>query len=237
MRSMNIIKKALSLLTISAMLTSFSMVALAGSGYASAEITTSGQVSVNGAQAASGSTIVSGSTVTTGSNSSATISLGKAGRVELGANSGLTINFSASDMAVVLSTGKARFMNAAGVATTVAAKSATVLADSSQSNSFAVEVECAHTHVDTVAGLVTMRSGDSDKPVVAGTNAIAGNPTQAGCQPCYRPDCCDVATASVSALPIATILLLVGGIIGTAIIIGSGENESTGTATVISPVR
>ena len=66
-------------------------------------------------------------------------------------------------------------------------KDATVIADSSQSDNFLVQVECSHTHVDTTSGLVTMRTGSSDKQVVAGTSAIAGNLAQKGCAPCLRP--------------------------------------------------
>jgi len=238
MRNTNVIKKAISLVTLTAMMSTFSMVALAGSKTANAEITVSGQVSVNGTTAVSGATVVSGSTITTGGNSSATINLGKAGRIEVLANSGITINFNAAEITAIMTAGKARFMNAAGVATTVAAKDATVIADSSQSNSFAVEMECGHTHVDTIAGLVTMRTGNSDKQVAAGMNSVAGNPAQTGCQPCYRPDLAPLAVASIGSLPIAAILLLVGGTIGTAIIVGTkNDSETTGTTVVVSPVR
>jgi hypothetical protein len=63
-----------------------------------------------------------------------------------------------------------------------------VIADVAQADNFTVEVECSHTHVDTTAGLVTMREGSSDKQVAAGTNATAGNLAQTGCQPCLRPN-------------------------------------------------
>lgn len=238
MLSKNLMTKSVSLLTLVAVWCTFSMVALAGTKDANGEVTVIGQVSVNGTAVATGATIVSGSTITTGEGSTATISLGKAGRVELLANSNATLRFSASEITAVISSGKIRVNNNAGVATTVAARSATVIADASQSNSFAVELECGHTHVDSIAGIVTMRTGEFDKQVAAGTSEVAGNMNQTGCQPCYRADKTPLPVASIGALPIAAILLLVGGTIGTAIIVGTqGDSTTTGTTVVVSPVR
>lgn len=238
MRITNIINKTISVLALSALMTSFSMVTLAGTAKVNGEITVVGQVSVNGASVVSGSTVASGSVITTGENASASINLGKAGRVEILSNSNITLNFGAAEITAVMTSGKARIMNTAGVATTIATKDATVIADSSQANSFAVEIECAHTHVDTVAGLVTMRTGNNDKQVAAGMNSVAGNAAQTGCQPCYRPDTAPLPLASIGSLPIAAILALVGGTIGTAILVGTrGDSEATGTAVVVSPVR
>src|SRR5688572_15065961 len=88
-------------------------------GVLTGEITVVGQVTVNGQPAVSNSTIVSGSTIVTGSNSSAIISLGKTGRIEVLADSNFVLNFSESNIVGILSSGKARVANAAGVATTV----------------------------------------------------------------------------------------------------------------------
>ncbi len=234
----NILKKSLSALTLSAVVCTFSMVSLAGGAQTGADVTVIGQVAVNGTAAVTGATIASGSTVSTGEGSSATVNISKVGRIELLANSSMTLNFNAGQMTIVMSSGKARLMNTAGIATTVATKDTTVIADSSQSNSFGVEIECGHTHVDTVAGLVTMRTGTSDKQVAAGSSSVAGNVAQTGCQPCYRPDKTPLPVASIGSLPIAAILLLVGGTIGTAIIVGTkNDNENTGTGVVVSPVR
>lgn len=238
MFSTKLFQKSVSAVAMTAVMTVFSMVTLASAPAVGAELTVVGQVTVNGSAAVSGSTIASGSTISTGEGSSATINLGKMGRIELLANSALSLNFNQGQMTVVMSSGKARLMNTAGVATTVATKHVTVIADAAQSNSFGVEIECAHTHVDTFAGLVTMRTGNSDKQVAAGSNSIAGNAEQTGCQPCYRPDKTPLPVASIGSLPVAAILLLVGGTIGTAILVGTkNDNENTGTGVVVSPVR
>ncbi|MCV4820707.1 hypothetical protein OFM15_31995, partial [Escherichia coli] len=79
--------------------------------------------------AISSSTVLSGSTIATGANSSAIISLGKTGRIELLAESSLVLTFSESSIVGQLTAGKARVANAAGVATTITTKNATIIAD------------------------------------------------------------------------------------------------------------
>jgi len=208
------------------------MVALAAPKDITGDITVSGQVTVNGAAVVSNSTIISGSSVVTSDNSTAIISLGKTGRIELLANSNITLKFNETGITGILSQGKARVSNSAGVATTITTKDATVLADAGQANSFAVEVECSHTHVDTISGLVTMRTGSNDKQVAAGTDAVAGNLSQTGCQPCVRPGP-DVPVAAIGTLPLLAILLAAAGGVGAAILLGSDNETTTGGGTVV----
>ena len=183
-----VMRKFIATLTAAAVLSVYSSIALAAVGDFTGEITVSGQVTVNGQSAVSNSTIISGSTIVTGADSNAVVSLGKAGRVEIMADSNLVLNFSEGSIVGILSSGKARVSNAAGVATTMTTKDATIIADAGQADNFLVEVECSHTHVDTTGGLVTMREGSNDKQVSAGTSATAGNLSQAGCKPCLRPN-------------------------------------------------
>jgi hypothetical protein len=150
------------------------------------------------------------------------------------ADSNVVLNFSDSSIVGMLSSGKARISDSAGVATTITTKFATVIADTTQANNFVVEVECSHTHVDTTSGLVVMREGNSDKQVAAGTSATAGNLSQTGCQPCLRPD---------SAPPVAIagwpwLILAAAGVAGVAILLG-GNNEVTpgGQVIIVSPTR
>lgn len=182
----NIIHKLTSLVVAVTILCSYSMVALAGAKDATGEITVTGSVTVNGQPVVSNSTVVSGSTIATGANSTATVNLGKAGRVEIQAGSNFTLKFTETSITGILSEGKVRVNNNAGVATTITTKDGVAMADAGKANNFVVEVECSHTHVDTVAGLVTLRIGTNDKQVAAGTDAVAGNLTQQGCKPCYK---------------------------------------------------
>ena len=230
----NCFRKITTSLTAAAVLCVYSMVGLAATKDLTGEITVTGQVSVNGQTAVSNSTIVSGSTIVTGADSSAVISLGKTGRIEVMADSNFVLNFSDSGIVGILDSGKARISDASGVATTITTKDTTVIADSAQANNFVVEVECSHTHVDTTAGLVTMREGSSDKQVAAGTSATAGNLSQTGCKPCLRPN---------SAPPVRLagwpwLILAAAGVAGVAILLG-GNNEVTpnGQVIIVSPTR
>jgi len=232
MLSKTLIQKSFTLLTVFTFWCVSSMVALAAPKDITGDITVSGQVSVNGQSVVSNSTVVSGSSIVTGDNSTAVISLGKTGRVELSANSNITLKFTDSGITGILSEGKARVSNSAGVATTITTKDAAVIADAGQANSFAVEVECSHTHVDTVSGLVTMRTGNNDKQVAAGTDAVAGNLSQTGCKPCMRPGP-GVPTASIGTLPLIAILLAAAGGVGTAILVGSSTDTTTGGGVVV----
>lgn len=182
----NIIHKLTSLFVAVTILCSYSMVALAGAKDMTGEITVTGSVTVNGQSVVSNSTIVSGSVIATGANSTATVNLGKVGRIEVQAGSNFTLKFSETSITGILSEGKVRVNNNAGIATTITTKDGVAIADAGQSNNFAVEVECSHSHVDTMAGLVTLRIGTNDKQVAAGTDATAGNLTQQGCKPCFK---------------------------------------------------
>ena len=233
----NILRKSVCSLTAIAVLCVYSSWAIALPNTLTGEITVSGQVTVNGQTAVSNSTVISGSTIVTGANSSAIVSLGKTGRVEILADSNLVLNFTEAGIVGILSSGKARAANAAGVATTFTTKDATIIADSTQANNFLVEVECSHTHVDATTGFVTMREGTSDRQVAAGTSATAGNLAQTGCQPCLRPD---------SAPPVRFgvpwwLFLVAGGIVATSILLKDdpdpcGEDDDCDTV-VVSPTR
>ncbi|HEX8370463.1 MAG TPA: hypothetical protein VF604_18095 [Pyrinomonadaceae bacterium] len=240
MHGKNWIRKSITFLAIFAVWSVTSMVALAAPTDATGVINVTGQVTVNGQPAVSNSTFISGGTIATGADSTAVVSLGKAGRIELLADSTLTLKFTESSIIGMMQAGKARVSNAAGVATTFTTKDATILADAGQANSFALEIECSHTHVDTLSGLITMRTGTNDKQVAAGTDAVAGNLSQTGCKPCLRPGTViPVPVAGIGAGAIAAILLAVAGTVGAGILLGGGGgNIDTGGGTiVVSPTR
>jgi hypothetical protein len=227
-------RKAITSFTAVAILLTYSSFAMAMAGDVTGEITVTGQVTVNGQTAVSNATLISGSTIVTGETSSAVISLGKSGRIEVLGGSNMVLNFSDNSIVGILSSGKARVSNAAGVATTITTKDTTVIADAGQADNFVVEVECSHTHVDATSGVVTMREGTSDKQIAAGTSATAGNLSQTGCKPCLRPD---------SAPPVRFggpwwLLLVAAGVAGTAILLGNQNDTTTdGTVIIVSPTR
>jgi hypothetical protein len=219
-----LIRKSITLMTLIAVWCVFSMSAMAAPADVMGEITISGQVTVNGQAVASNSTVTSGSTIVTGTSSTAILSLGKNGRVEVLGDSSLTLKFTGNSIVGMLTAGKVLVSNSAGIATTVTTRNATVIADAGQADNFSVdvgcsdEVRCTQTYVETSTGLVTLRNGSTDKQVAAGTNATYGNPSQTGCKPCMRPGGGPpVAVTGLGAGAIAAILLAAAGAVGVAI--------------------
>ncbi|MBP6004470.1 MAG: hypothetical protein KA746_13640 [Pyrinomonadaceae bacterium] len=231
----NNFRKFITTVTVAAVWCVYSSVAFAVAKDMAGEITVTGQVTVNGQAAVSNSTVISGSTIVTGADSTAVVSLGKTGRIEVLANSSLTLSFSETSIIATLSEGKYRVSNAAGVVTTLASKNATIMADTAQANSFMVEVECSHTHVDTTTGAVTMREGSNDKQVAAGSSATAGNVEQTGCKPCLRPG--SAPKVAIAGWP--WLLLVAAGVAGAAVIFGTQKSDTTlgGGTIIVSPTR
>jgi len=231
----NIFRKFVTLTTVSAVWCVYSMVAFALPVDQAGEITVTGQVTVNGQTAVSNSTVLSGAVIAAGAGSNAVVSLGKLGRVEILSDSTATLIFSGSSIVVNLSEGQTRVSNSAGTSATVSTKDATVVADTSQADNFLVQVECSHTHVDTTSGLVTMKSGSTDKQVAAGTSATAGNLTQKGCVPCLRPN--SIPGPATAGLP--WLLLVAAGAAGIGILLAtqSDDTNTGGGVNVISTNR
>lgn len=246
MLGINILRKLATTLTAVAVLCVYTMVAIAAPNAEIGEITVNGQVTVNGQSVTSNTTIMSGSTIVTKENSTAIINLGENGRVELLPDTTMTIKFNSNSIIGSINAGKIRVTNKAGVATSFTTKNSTVVADSGQANVFSIDVGCANearctqTFVETVSGLVTLRSGSTDKSVVAGMDASIGNPSQTGCQPCLRPGSAQpTPVAGIGAGALAALLLAAGGAVGAAIFLG-GDNEvdlGGDVAVVVSPVR
>jgi hypothetical protein len=231
----NIIRKSVTLVTVAAVWTVYSMVAFALPKDVAGEITVTGQVTVNGQPAVSNQTILSGAVIGTAAGSSAVVSLGKLGRVEVQENSNLSLNFSETGITATLNDGKAGFSTSAGISTSVATKHMTAIADMGQANNFFVQTACANSWVDTVSGLVTVREGSNDKQVAAGSSEMAGTMGQPGCKPCLRPD-------SVPGPAVAGglwLLLLAAGVGAAAIFFAIGDDDTTssGSVPIVSPTR
>ena len=243
MFNQNLVRKCLSIGLAVAVWSVSSMVALAAvSAKNSGELMATGQVTVNG-QAVSGSTtIVSGSTINTGENSSAVVSLGKLGRLEISATASLSVNFTETGINIALDSGRVKVSAPQGVLARVTTKDGTANADSSQANTFAVTVECSFTNVETQTGSVALTSGSGTKQVAAGTEASLGI-QQTGCKPCLRPIPGGASVATLGGLSGAGLLALLlagGAAVGTAVIVGtSGGNSdvNTGGTNPVSPTR
>jgi hypothetical protein len=169
-------RKSIAFAVAIAVLSVSSMVALASPGQTkmSGELSVSGQVTVNGTSAISGATVFSDSTVQTAANSSAVVSLGKLGRVELLPNTTVKLSFSAGNISASLDSGRLQVSTLAGTAAIVTTKDGAAVADEKQAATFMVDVECGDMRVNSQAGLVELRATGKTVQVAAGSTETAG---------------------------------------------------------------
>jgi hypothetical protein len=222
-----------------AVLSMYSMVALAAPGQGqtgpSGDLSVVGEVSVNGTSAISGATVFSDSTITTAQGSSAVVSLGKLGRIEILPNSNLKLSFNETGITGQLDAGRVRLSTSTGIGASVMTKDGSAVADSSQPNVFTVDVECGNTIVGTQSGRVELRAGSNVKQIAAGSQDSAGQ-VAPGTR-CTRLTAPGMAGISGGAL--AALLLAAGGAIAAAIFAANRSNEFDvgDDAIVISPTR
>ncbi|MGA9998375.1 MAG: FecR domain-containing protein [Pyrinomonadaceae bacterium] len=214
------------------------MVALATQGQQgpSGELSVSGQVTVNGQNAISGATVFSDSTVTTAKGSSAVVSLGKLGRVELQPDSSLKLAFNETSINGMLDAGRVRVSTPAGVSVNITTKDGTVVADGSQATAFTVDTECGNTVVMTQTGSATLRAGNKTTQIAAGHDASAGT-AQPGTR-CTRLTR-DAPFGSLSGGALAALLLAAGGAVAAAVFASRHNNNLNfgGTVIEISPTK
>ena len=231
-------RKAIAFCIAVAVLSVYSMVALATPGQKgpSGELSVSGQVTVNGRAAISGATILSDSVVATGPNSSATITLGKLGRLELFPNTTAKVSFMEANISALLEAGRIQVSTLEGVSAIVTTKDGAAVADARQAAIFTVDIECGNTIVASQGGLVELRAGGKTKPVAVGTSESAGDP-QPGtrCTRLTRPD----TFGHLSGGALAALLLAAGGAIAVALIAATNNNDIVNTSTVVevSPTK
>ena len=143
-----------------------------------------GTVQVNGNGVGKGATILSDSTVTTAARSSAVVSLGKLGRVEVMPNTGsLKLSFTDNSVALaMLSQGRVRVSSSSGVNASTTTNDGAISANASDRNEYVVDTSCGNTLVAVKKGAVTLRAGDSVKQIAAGNQDTAGT-ARPGCTP------------------------------------------------------
>ena len=237
MISRTLSRKTITLALALTVWSTYSMVTLAAQGQKaqSGDLSVVGDVTVNGASAISGATVFSDSTVTTAKGSSAVVSLGKLGRVEVLPESSLKLSFNETGITAMLDSGRVRLSTSSGTGASVTTKDATAVADNSQPNVFLVDVECGNTQVSTQSGRVELRAGDTVKQIAAGSQDTAGQATPGTrCTRLQMPDMEGLGGGALAAL-----LLAAGGAV-LAAILASRENdefEFGGNPIVISPAR
>lgn len=142
-----------------------------------------GNVSVNGTPAISGATVFSDSTVKTAARSSAVVSLGKLGRVEVLPSTTMKLNFGDADVSVaMLDQGRVRISSSSNVAAKTTTRDGEVISTGNQRNEFVVDTSCGNTFVSVKKGTVELRAGSTVKQIAAGSQDTAGTATP-GCTP------------------------------------------------------
>jgi len=219
-----------------AILSTYSMVALAAPQQGpTGDLSVVGEVSVNGTSAISGATVFSDSTIATAKGSSAVVSLGKLGRVEVLPESSLKLSFTDTGVTGMLDSGRVRVSSSSGISAVVTTKDGSAVADNAQPNVFTVDVSCGDTLVATQSGRVELRAGNTVKQVAAGNQDTAGAATPGTrCTRFTQPDMRGIGGGALAAL-----LLAAGGAIAAAIIAASQDTDVDvgDDVIVISPSR
>lgn len=144
------------------------------------------QMTINGTSAISGATVFSDSTVTTAKGSSAVVSLGKLGRVELESDTSAKLTFTDTTITVgMLNAGRVRVSSSPGVNASTTTNDGQVIAAGDQKNEFTVDTRCGNTVVAVKKGRVELRAGNAVKQIAAGGQDTAGTATP-GCSNVVR---------------------------------------------------
>jgi len=152
------------------------MLTLATTAVRSGELSVTGDVSVNGQKVTSGGTIFSGSAVVTAKDSSATVSLGKLGRIELSPSTSIKLSFADNAIVGLLDSGRARVSTPEGVSVNITTKDGSVVVDGKQATAFTVNTQNGNTVVGTEAGVAELKSGATVSHIAAGESGVAGTP-------------------------------------------------------------
>jgi ribosomal 50S subunit-recycling heat shock protein len=145
-----------------------------------------GQVTVNGARAVAGATISSDTEVTTAQNSSAVVSLGKLGRVEVLPQTTMKLSFADDTVSVsMLDAGRVRISSSSNVNASATTNDGHIIATDRQRNEFIVDTSCGNTFVSVKKGRVELRlatDANTVKQIAAGSQDSAGT-ARPGCTP------------------------------------------------------
>ena len=143
------------------------LITLAGT--SAGELTVTGQmptnekpyVMVNGDRAFSGRSFFSDGTIATTETTSATINLGKAGRIDVGPASVLTLSFSGEAISGTLTSGKVSVSNGDGVAVKINTPNDVITNEENAASVFSVVVGPDSSNVSAESGAVRYNNGKS----------------------------------------------------------------------------
>ena len=174
MRSKTLLRKFIAVWVTAAILTMTSILTAATPVVRSGGLSVTGQVTVDGQSVISGGTFFSDSTIVTAADSSATLSLGRLGRIELPSNSSLTLSLTDNNLVGTLHAGRGYVSTPAGVFVNIATKDGLVSVDGTRATSFTITSE-NNTTVATESGFAQLRTRDGIEEIGTGQNAVAGS--------------------------------------------------------------
>ena len=122
------------------------------------ELTTASGTTINNIPAQSGMTIFSNTRVKTAANGAAIINLGRVGRVELGANTEINLQFSTGMIGGALTSGKLVISTITGVQVNLATPDGTVASANTQAARFVIDAQNGKTNVIANRGTAQLTS-------------------------------------------------------------------------------
>ena len=150
------------------------------------KITAAGKVKVHGQLVNPETLIYSGTELETAKASSALVSLGELGSVEIKENSEARLDFNEVRFAVSLfGNGSLKVATKAGVNASVRTADVQVAVDHTKANEFTIEATCGKVIVSAISGRVLLATGGnklSVKEILAGTTERVDTPNPGGCK-------------------------------------------------------
>lgn len=195
------------------------------------DLSIKGFVTLNGLNAANRATVFDGGHIKTGNNSSALISLGKRGQIELGPNSELILKSDAETLGGNLRSGQATINAYAGVNINILTSDGIAATDGKDASVLTVDVACGNTRVNSSQGDARVTAGNRVEIVAAGQEVAVGAQQQTATgdpQRCPRLAAAraNAATSLTGGALAALILIGLGGAIAGVIAGTQGDNTN-----------
>lgn len=236
MRKPTTLRKALTVAAMMAVSSFYTLVApstLAQSPQTAGELSVTGSVMINGTAAISGATVFSDSKIKTSRNSAATVNLGKLGRVQLGPESEMTLQFVAGNIGGNLTSGRAVVNAPVGVTINVVTADGVATSEGKQAVTLMIDVTCGNTRVAATRSAAKVTSGSKVEVVAAGSEVAMG---QATAPRCARLSTSSQTTGLSTGALAALIIGGVGGAVG-GIVAATQSDDVTPSQIVVSGFR
>ena len=146
-----------------------------------------GEVSVNGTSAISGATVFSDSTITTARGSSAVVSLGKLGRLDVFPETTVILKFTRSNITVDMVGDGGRIRLVARVDASVTTADGLIVTTPDKKTDFLVDTGCGNTFVSVKKGELELR-GDERVVEISTREQDTIGPDNPGCTPTDADD-------------------------------------------------